>query len=158
MTRPAFAPVKRRQPGTPKAAIAALFTEAGGVPRVQVKLGLGASQVYAYSDPQAADEISFARVAALTDSTASAAAEYLAALAGGAFLPGAPPAAGDAQGLTAAAVREHGEAMALLVEYLRDGKLGAGEARRTLPDIDQAVQALMALRAELLARIREDGR
>lgn len=157
MTRPPFNPVKRRQPGTPKAAIADLIAQAGGVPRVQVRLGLGASQVYAYTDPQAADEMSFARVAALTDGSAPAAAEYLAALAGGAFAPGAPAGGADVQALTAESVRVHGEAIAVLLERLSDGQLSGAEARSALPDVDEAVQTLMALRAQLIERARESG-
>lgn len=158
MSRAPFNPIKPRQPGTVKAAIAALITEAGGVPLVQVKLGMGTSQVYAYTDPQAADEITFAKVAALTAASCSAAAEYLCALAGGAFLPGAPPE-GDIRALTAESVREHGEAIATLLEHMSDGKLSADEARSALPDLDQAVQSLMALRALLLERATtEEGR
>ncbi|MFO1081897.1 MAG: phage regulatory CII family protein [Reyranellaceae bacterium] len=153
MTRRTFTPVKPRAAGTPKACLGDLFAQAGGVQRVMVRLGLGQSQVYAYADPQSPEEISFARVAALTDAQCTAAAEYLSALAGGGFLPGPAADGADWGALTAEAMREHGEAMACLVAQLADGTFTAAEARASLPEVDDAVQALLALRARVLATL-----
>lgn len=150
MKRAAFNPVKPRPAGTPKACLADLFAQAGGIQRVMVRLGLGQSQVYAYADPQSPEEITFARVAALTDHASPAAAEYLAALAGGGFLPVQPPDAATIAALTEASLREHGQAMATIVGALADGAMTAPEAKAALPEIDDAVRALLALRALVL--------
>ena len=158
MTRRAFSPVKPRPAGAPKSCLADLFAQAGGVQRVMVRLGLGQSQVYAYADPQSPEEISFARVAALTDTQCTAAAEYLAALAGGGFLPGPAIEGADVGALTADSMREHGEAMACLVADIADGKLDRDEVRRSLPELDDAVAALLALRARMMAIVdRAEG-
>lgn len=111
-----FRPMKRREADTPKGVVSDLFDQVGGVKEVQVRLGIGKSQAYAYTDPQSPEELSFARAAALTTPSSPAAAEYLASRAGGIFcaLPGAT--GGCPMTLTADAVREHGEAVAAALE------------------------------------------
>jgi hypothetical protein len=137
--------VKPCAPELPVAAVRQLIDQAGGPKRVCIRLNLSLSQVYAYADPGEKDEISFARVAALTDREAPAAAEYLAHLAGGAFLP--MPAGGSTLALlTAEAMREHAEACAELVRAMADGLVTAAEAGESLEEIDQALRALTHLR------------
>lgn len=150
MTRPAFAPVKPVAVETPRAAVRRLVDENGGAKRAAVKLGRAASTIYAYCDAEASDQITFAQVASLTSHDAPAAAEYLAALADGVFLPIACDDA-NAQALTATAARESGEAMASLIAALADGRIGADEARKALPEVDDALRALCGLRSMLLA-------
>jgi len=82
-------------------------------------------------------------------SDAPAAAEYLAGLAGGYFQPLAA-GAGGAQQLTAAACREHGEAIAAVVGALADGEISPVEAREALTQVDEALAAMCALRRLLL--------
>ena len=85
-----FNPLKRRAYGTTKAVISALFKQAGGVPKVMDILGLSRTRTYALSDPNDKACISFERVEMITRRTgATAAAEHLAYLAGGVYLPGA---------------------------------------------------------------------
>ena len=151
MRRPAFNPVKPCDPELPKAVVRRLFVQAGGITRVAVRLGLKEPTVYALADPGVDDEITFARVAALTEPGNPAAAEYLAGLAGGFFQPVEGCPLGDAQSLTAAAAREHGEFIAVMVAALVDGKVTADEARVALPEIDDALRELCRLRAVLLA-------
>ena len=79
----AFHPVKPCDPDLPKSAVRRLFDQVGGVKLAALRLSLGLSQTYAFADPQVHEEITFARVAALTSPAAPAAAEYLAGLAGG---------------------------------------------------------------------------
>jgi hypothetical protein len=141
MRRKAFTPTKPREPGTPKAAIQRLYQQKGSIENVQVLLGLKHTTVYAYADPGEPDEIKFAQVAALTDPTGTAAAEYLAQRAGGVFLP---VASSDKTigALTAEMVRSHGRAAADLVVALADNKLTRAEAARALPDLEAALAAL----------------
>lgn len=146
MTRAPFTPVKPRAVGTPKAAVSSLVAQAGGIPHVMVKLGIGQSDAYAWTDPQSPKEMSFARVAALTGPDCTAGAEYLAQLAGGLFLP-MPSAKTPIGSLTAETVRRHGAAAARLVEALADNKLSQAEAAGALPEIDQALRALALLRS-----------
>jgi len=153
MTRPSFQPVKPCDPELPKAAVRRLVDQNGGIKRVAVKLGLGPTQTYAVTDPTAPDELSFARVAALTSNEAPAAAEYLALLAGGVFLPVGCVAAADVRGLTAESAREHGEAIGALIAVLADGLISPSEARRALVEVDDSLRTLCGLRALLLKAI-----
>lgn len=150
MTRSAFNPFKPRVPGTVKACIVDLFAQAGGPKHVMVKLQLRESQVYAFTDQQSDEQISFARVAALTAPETAAAAEYLAALAGGVFQPVACAPGIDVQQLTAESARQHGEAVASLIGALADRRITPAEARTALVEIDDCVRGLCGLRALLL--------
>jgi hypothetical protein len=146
-----FRPMKRREADTPKGAISDLFDQVGGVKEVQVRLGVGKSQAYAYTDPQSPEELSFARAAALTGPGASAAAEYLASRAGGVFcaLPAGP--GGCPMAMTADAVREHGEAVAAALEALT-GKPTAAAKAKVRKELEESICA----QAALLNHFRED--
>lgn len=144
MTRPAFKPVKPREIGTPKAAVSELMAQVGGVERAMVRLGVGKTDAYAFTDPQSDREISFARVAALTAPGATAAVEYLAALAHGVFLP-LPAAPATIANLTADALRKHGAATAELVEAMTDDRVAVAEARAALPEVEAAARAMALL-------------
>jgi hypothetical protein len=146
VSRRAFQPVKPREITSPKHAVGELFEQNGGLKHVMVKLAIGKTTAYAFTDPQAPDEISFARVSALTGPEATAAASYLALLAGGVFLPVAPEDA-DVSTLCADDLRAHGEAVACLVDGLRDGKLTNGEAKKALEKILGALRTLAGLYA-----------
>jgi hypothetical protein len=144
--RPAFLPVKPRTIGTPKAAVAEMYRQAGGVERVMVRIGVGKSVAYAFTDEREKDEISFARVAALTGPTVPAGAEYLALLAGGVFLPIVPEHA-NLNKICADDARSHGEAIAAVLADLHAGKLKHAGAAIALAKIDDALRAITALRA-----------
>jgi hypothetical protein len=145
MARRPFRPVKLGDPGSPKAAVARLFDQAGGAERVAVTIGRSQSQTYAYADPDLRDEIAFASVCALTGSAAPAAAEYLAQLAGGVFLP-VPSSATPIGALTAETMRAYGEAAADLIGKLADGSFTAAEAKGALEPLDRALRDLAQLR------------
>jgi hypothetical protein len=145
MSRAAFQPVKPIDPESPKFAIRRLVDQAGGVPRAAIRIGVAPPTLYAYCDPGVSDEITFARVAALTCSATSAAAEYLAHLAGGVFLP-IPAIDGTLGALTAEAMKEHAEACASIVNAMADGRIDDGERQRSIRELDEAIAALVHLR------------
>ncbi len=156
MTRPSFRPVKPRAVGTPKAAVSQLVEQAGGIPHVMVKLGIGQSDAYAWTDPQSPKEMSFARVAALTSPDCTAGVEYLAQLAGGLFLP-MPRADTPIGRLTAEAMRRHGTAAARLIEALADQKLTPAEAAQALPELAAALRALALLHSTVADAANPNG-
>ncbi|TAL58199.1 MAG: hypothetical protein EPN84_13245, partial [Legionella sp.] len=83
----AFRPMKRREVYTPKGAISELYDQVGGVKMVMNRLSIGQTTAYAYTDPQSPEEMSYARVAALTTPKSPAGAELLCFMAGGYFQP-----------------------------------------------------------------------
>lgn len=113
-----------------------------------VRLGVGESQVYAYADPESPEQISFARVAALTDEQTPAAAEYLTGLAGGVFLP-IPRSDTPIGALTAEAIRKQSQAAADLVDALADGRITRAEAIAALPELEAALRAWAQLRSSV---------
>jgi hypothetical protein len=153
MTRPSFQPVKPCDPELPKAAVRRLVNQNGGVKRTAVKLGLSTTQTYAVTDPGAPDELSFARAAALTSHETPAAAEYLALLAGGVFLPIECASGVDVRGLTANVAREHGDAIGALIAAMADNRITPAEARSALVEVDDCLRTLCGLRSLLLKAI-----
>lgn len=155
MSRGAFVPVKPCDPELPKAAVRRLVDQVGGIKRTAVRLGRSPSQTYAYTDPGVSDELTFAQAASLTSHEAPAAAEYLALLAGGVFLPIAL-SADEVGELTAASIREHGEACAELVRALTDSTIDDGERARALAELDEALRVLVQLRCAVAATRKAD--
>jgi len=83
-----FNPLKRRKYGSTKAVISELFKQVGGITKAMKLLEVGRTRTYDFTDPNKEAELSFERISLLTRETkASAAAEHLAHLAGGVFLP-----------------------------------------------------------------------
>ncbi|WP_289296495.1 phage regulatory CII family protein [uncultured Reyranella sp.] len=151
----AFAPVVPCPPEEPKAAVRRLFDQNGGIDRVAIKLGLQPPYVYSIAHPGTKDELTFARAAALTSSEAPAAAEYLALLAGGVFLPIDCAADSDVRSLTADVAREHGEAISGLIVAIADNRITSAEARSALVEVDDCLRTLCGLRALLLKAIEK---
>lgn len=140
--------IKPRDYLSPKGAVTRLYDQVGGVGEVERILMIGRSLAYAFTDPREAErEISFARVVALSGPGRDAAAAYLAGVCGGVFVP---LAAGDAvlHLATADAARETGEALAQVVTALADGEMTRLEAVAATRELDQALAALGALRAQ----------
>lgn len=150
MPRSNFNPVKPRDPELPKAAVGRLVEQVGGPKESATRLALSLSQVYAFTDPACADEISFARVASLTSREATAAVEYLANRAEGVFLP-LPAGDTDLGQLTAESILKHGQAAAELVAALRDGRLDDRERAAAVRALDEAIRALAQLRTAVSA-------
>lgn len=160
MTRAAFSPVKPRTLGTVKGAISELVNQHGGVEQVMATLDdIGKSEVYAWTDPQSDKQITFARVVSLTNPDCTAGVEFLAARAGGMFVP-MPSDKTPIGSLTAESVRRHGQAAAELIKSLADGTLSPGEAAKALPDLGGALRALALLHSTVndVATTPPDGR
>lgn len=151
MSRPAFKPTKPIDPLLPKAAVQRAIDQAGGVPRTAIAIGVAPPTVYAYADAAAPDEITYARACALSSPTVTAFAEHQAQLAGGVFVPLAPHA-GSLADLTADALKQNGEAAAELVQAMADGELRDSERARAIRELDQAIAALVHLRAAVAAK------
>jgi hypothetical protein len=150
----AFNPVKERPYGEPKEVVARLFEEAGGVPKVMEILELSRTRVYALADPDSSNEISYARVAKLTETGAPAAAQHLATLAGGIFIP--IDKSDDADWLALAGeasvrnARNIGALMESLSETARSpGEVDQQEARELLKILDEQLGVLARQRAKL---------
>jgi len=151
-----FNPVKVRRYGEPKEVVARVFEEVGGIPKVMELLDLSRTRVYALADPDSTNEISYTRVATLTEAGATAAAQHLAALAGGIFLP--IEKAGDANWLALAgeASRRNARNISALMESLSEterspGRIDQDEARDILKVLDEQLGVLAVQRAKLAA-------
>ncbi len=144
-----------RSPASAKSVVEALVIANGGAKQVAHRFGLSDSLIYDFMHPGSEKEMSLARVAALSSAQAPFAAEYLAGLAGGVFLP---IAGIDQDGtglghLTAEFARETGEAVAAIIGSLTDGTLTPAEAETDLREVDQAMRVLAAIRSLLLAKV-----
>jgi hypothetical protein len=147
---------KQRDYGTTKDIVTRLVDEAGGVKRAAFLLGRAVSRVYELCDPAREDQMSFEAVRKLTEFTgATAAAEDLAALAGGVFMP-IEIDDGDLSRLAADKAHEHGRVTTQLFVALGDGNISPDEARDLLKHVDVELRALMAMRAKLVSLAKKD--
>jgi hypothetical protein len=147
---------KQRDYGTTKDIVTRLVDEAGGVKRAAFLLGRAVSRVYELCDPAREDQMSFEAVRKLTEFTgATAAAEDLAALAGGVFMP-IEIDDGDLSRLAADKAHEHGRVTTQLFVAMGDGKVTPEEARDLLKQVDSEMRALMTLRAKLVSLAKKD--
>lgn len=146
---------KVREYGSTKDIVTRLFEQAGGAARVAALLNRKLPRVYEFCDPQSDPEIHFKDVRVITEFTgATAAAEDLAALAGGVFMPividdGALPR------IAADKAHEHGRVTTQLFVALGDGSVSATEARELLKQVDSELRALMTLRAKLVSLTKD---
>ena len=150
----AFNPVKERPYGEPKEVVARLFEESGGVPQVMEILELSRTRVYALADPDSTNEISYARVSKLTETGACAAAQHLAALAGGIFLPVDKADEANWLELAGQVSRKNAQNIAALMDSLSEterspGKVDQEEARELLKILDDQLRILAMQRAKL---------
>ena len=154
-------PMKPRAANGPHAALADLMTQIaasqGEEPAVGVKLaadfeGISIFTFYKMLDPDQQAEFSYTRVARLTAAfRAPAAAEHLAQLAGGMFvpLPEAAPAEADEAGLLKCA-RESTEALASAWAAKADGVVTPAERADVARHFNDAIAALLEMRARWL--------
>jgi hypothetical protein len=156
MTRPAFKPVKPRDPEMPKAAVSRLVEQNGGIKNACVTIGRSPAQTYAYTEQSVSDEMTFAHVVALTSPIATACVEYLALRAGGVFLPIEPPE-GDIGEHTAESIKQSGEACAEIVQAMRDGVIDAAERPNVIRELDEAIRTLVQLRLAVAPRKSTDS-
>ena len=152
-----FSPVRPRPFGSVASCVAELFKQAGGIKRVVFRLGIKQSVAYGYTEENTDAELSLKRAAQLSDPTCTAVAEFFASLCGGAFLPLDSESEGNELVLTAQTSRANGEAVAAIIDALRDGTITAAEAENALPLLDAAQKGLAALRGRLMKAL-EAGR
>lgn len=155
MTRPAFKPVKRQDPELPKAAVALLIDQAGGVKNACITISRSPSQIYAYADQAVSDEMTFAQVVALTTPASPACAEYLSLRAGGVFVPIAPAGDDDLGAHTAESIKQSGEACAEIVQAMANGVIDDHERPNAIRELDEAIRALVNLRSAIVRRPNE---
>lgn len=149
-----FRALKPREYASTKDVVSRLYDEAGGLKRVAHVLERGLSQAAAYADPAETAQISFDQVRRVTSPAATAAAEDLAALAGGAFVPG-ELAEGSLTELFARSAEEWGQVVAEVMRAYGDGHLCARDRERIHREVDDVCRALMALRSRVLADRKE---
>lgn len=148
-----FRPLKPRAYGDAKSVIGDLIAGAGGPKDVAHRFGLHLSMIYAFADPASDKDMSFARAASLTAPENTVAAEYLAHLAGGVFMP-VPRGDGAVVRLTGDLAREIGEAVSTLLNAANDGTVDEAEALQSVQQLDESLVVLMTLRAEVLAKTK----
>lgn len=145
----AFNPRVPARYDTDKQVVDELLNQLGGVKRAMVVLGLGKTETYELAQESRPDErATYLQVRQLTAAGGTAAAEDLAHLAGGVFLP-LPKGEGALAGLTADMLRQHGETAAVLMQAMLDGHVSPAEALTGLESVDDLQVLLSALRAEL---------
>lgn len=123
-----------------------------GVDRVADVIGEKPGWVYDAANPHRVDgkraTVSWAQARALARAGALSIAEDMAAEAGGVFMPPLPSQAPAAlHGALAAWISEHGQAVAEIVKRAADGVLDRADAEAALPEIDDELRTLMAVRA-----------
>jgi hypothetical protein len=146
---------KQRDYGSTKDIVGRLVDEAGGVKRAAHLLDCSAAHVYAMCDPAREERMSFDAARKLTEFCgATAAAEDLAALAHGVFMP-IEISDGDLPRIAADKAHEHGRVTTQLFVALGDGHVCQREARELLKQVDNELRALMTLRAKLVSLSKE---
>ncbi|MEM6958240.1 MAG: hypothetical protein AAF411_05395 [Myxococcota bacterium] len=152
----AFDPNKDRDYLSCAAVVSRLYKEVGGVPAAMEILSLSRTRCYALADPDDDAKISYERVIKLTDAGALAAAQHLAAVAGGVFLPLVDKDAGseDWHGIAAEGAKESAALTAALLESLgptgeSPGAIDAREAKALVAQIDATMAVLARQRASL---------
>lgn len=161
-----FNPLKKRQYGTTKAVISELFKEAGGIPKIMEVLEIGRTRAYDFTDPNGDAELSFERVEEITRATgATIAAEHLAHLAGGVYLPiNSLDASGeevDWHSLAARASLKNAANISAIMEFLgpespTPGEIDPKEAHELIKKVDRHFSVLAHQRQMLMAVIEEE--
>lgn len=130
-----------------KDCVAELFKENGGHKCAIDRFGVSLARAYTFTDHHHDNRISFERVAALTSAKATAAARYLATLAGGVFYPLPKAESADAVAKLGESALSHAEVIAKGLDALADRKVTPAESRALVKEIDEAICDLAALRA-----------
>ena len=158
-----YRPFKPRDYENVKAVVSRLFEQSGGAKSVMEMLDLSSTRVYAFTDPDSKNDLSYARVAKLTQETgARAAAEHLAGLASGAFLPIEIDSDHDWYGIAGQASRSNAQTLSALIESLIElsetpGEVSATEARVLLELVDRQMALLALTRTRLMKIAAEDA-
>lgn len=156
MTTATFKPVKPRTPGTLHHALTRAINEVGGLPAMADLIGRQENWVYKAADPDVDERrkatLSFEEARTISRAGATSLAEDLALLAGGVFLPPIPDTTPHALQIALATyASESGEALADVIRRAADGDFSSSDARASLKEIDEALRALMTVRAIAVA-------
>lgn len=152
---------KIRRPRTLHAALEAAIDQLGGAEKAGDVIERSRSWMYSAADPDRDPDkratVTYAQARALARAGGVAIAEDMALLAGGAFMPGVPDLGpGEVQALLADYVAEHGQFASELIQRAADGKVCTTDAMASLKPLDDALRALLALRADLM-RVADGG-
>lgn len=147
-----FRPVKPRAPGTLHLALTRAINDVGGLAVAADLIQRSESWVYAAADPDVERrreaKLSYDEARTLSRAGAVSLAEDLALLAGGLFLPPVPDTAPNALQLAVAAyAQESGDVLSEIIRRAADGDFSPRDAVAALKEIDEALRALMSVRA-----------
>lgn len=153
-----FRPFKRREPGSLHEALQKAIAQLGGVAVAADLIGRGADWLYSAADPNRerakAALLNHVELRAMCRAGATAIAVDFAHQAGGEFLPPLPEAApGAIHAALASYVTESHQVISEVITRAADGVFDRADALKALPEIDEALKALMALRALTLSVI-----
>jgi hypothetical protein len=141
---------KVREYGTTKEVVARLFQKIGHK-HAAMLLGIGISSAYSYCDPDCATQATFDHVRRLTAATGNiSAAEDLAQLAGGVFMPIDPDAA-TAVELASRSAEDHARMISALIVAVADGQITPKECGTLLEESGKLLRVIVALRVKLNA-------
>jgi len=153
-----YAPRKR---GTLYAALTGAIN-ALGVEKVADVIEQSPGWVYDAANPHRDKDkqgvLTWAQARALARAGALSIAEDMATEAGGVFMPPIPAQSPAAlHGALSAYLNEHGQAVSEIVKRVADGEVDQADADAVLPELDDALRTLMAVRAlvEQVARTGE---
>lgn len=155
-----FNPTKPRRPGSLHAALSRAIDQVGGLDEAADIIQRSNSWLYTAADPDVERrreaKLSYEEARTLSRAGASALAEDLALLAGGVFLPPVPATAPAAlQQALASYAKESGEVLSEVIQRASDGTFDRRDAEVTLREIDEALRALMSLRALAVSTLGE---
>lgn len=152
MSAETFRPLKPRQPGTLHHALTRAINQVGGLSTVADLIQRQDNWVYKAADPDVDERrkatLSYEDARTISRAGATALAEDLALLAGGVFLPPVPDMTPHALQIALSAyAAESGEAMSEVIRRAADGDFSRADATASLKEIDEALRALMTVRA-----------
>jgi len=161
MTATPFRPMKPRAPGSLHHALTRAINQVGGLPAAADLIQRQENWLYKAADPDVDERrkatLSYEEARTLSRNGATALAEDLALIAGGFFLPPIADTAPKAlQSALATYAAESGEVMAEIIGRAADGDFSRGDATASIKEIDDALRALMAIRA-IAASISEQS-
>lgn len=147
-----FRPTKPRRYGSLHAALSRAIDQIGGLEEAAEVIRRSTNWLYTAADPDIERRkkatLSLEEAIALGREGGVALAEFHALAVGGMFLPPVPSTAPAAvQAALASYAKESGEALAEIITRAADGVFDRRDAEVALKEIDEALRALMALRA-----------
>ena len=155
-----FKPTKPRPAGCMQAALTRGIDQLGGLPEAAEIIQRSTNWLYTAADPDVERRkkatLSYEEARMMSRAGATALAEDLALLAGCLLLPPIPPTAPCAlQSALASYAKESGEALSEIIQRAADGVFDRRDAQAALKEIDEALRALMNVRALAVAALDE---